>query len=323
LQFFPKKGGTPKKSEIVFTAPTGEEIHNQRQLQQYLKSHPGGPPASEFDWGTGETPRRSARISEKAKTAPPTPESEPPKKRTRKSSASKKDTKDAEPQETKAEETHIEEEDAQKIEAEKTAGGAEKDVQMKEAEKTKKEETVGGAEKDVQVPEGEKTENDGQDTGVEKEVTKEDHAEITETKEDSGKPVVENEEAADAEKREAKETGKNEGQPQVHEEKQDSSAEPPKSDAEGKKDGMIDSGDLNKTDAGGIDTSQSTIHVEAPRAEDQPKPETVNQDGFQDNGAKDNGSTPEQIDESKGKDSVQSEINQKAVAVTENGAQAV
>ncbi|BBG99089.1 methyl-CPG-binding domain 10 [Prunus dulcis] len=59
--FFPKKGGTPRKNEI------------------YLKSHPGNPAISEFDWSTGETPRRSARISEKVKVAP-APESEPPKK---------------------------------------------------------------------------------------------------------------------------------------------------------------------------------------------------------------------------------------------------
>ncbi|XP_027369090.1 methyl-CpG-binding domain-containing protein 11-like [Abrus precatorius] len=99
-KFFPKKSGTPKKNEIVFTAPTGEEINNRKQLEQYLKSNPGGPAISEFDWGTGETPRRSARISEKAKAAPP-PESEPPKKRGKKSSASKKDTSQEEKEETK------------------------------------------------------------------------------------------------------------------------------------------------------------------------------------------------------------------------------
>lgn len=94
-QFVPKKGGTPKKNEIIFTAPTGEEINNKKQLEQYLKSHPGGPVISEFDWGTGDTPRRSARISEKVKAAPP-PESESPKKRSKKSSASKKNDKEKE-----------------------------------------------------------------------------------------------------------------------------------------------------------------------------------------------------------------------------------
>ncbi|KAI8024766.1 Methyl-CpG-binding domain-containing protein 10 [Camellia lanceoleosa] len=53
----PKKAGTPKNNEIIFTAPTGEEIINRKQLEQYLKSHPGNPAISEFDWGTSETPR--------------------------------------------------------------------------------------------------------------------------------------------------------------------------------------------------------------------------------------------------------------------------
>ncbi|XP_020227075.1 methyl-CpG-binding domain-containing protein 11 [Cajanus cajan] len=95
--FFPKKVGTPRKSEIVFIAPTGEEITSKKQLEQYLKAHPGNPSISEFDWGTGETPRRSARISEKVKSTPPS-ETEPPKKRPRKSSSgSKKDNKETEP----------------------------------------------------------------------------------------------------------------------------------------------------------------------------------------------------------------------------------
>ena len=100
MQFIPKKAGTPKKNEIVFTAPTGEEINNRKQLEKYLKAHPGGPAVSEFDWGTGETPRRSTRISEKAKAAPPT-QREPPKKRTKRSSASQKEIS----QEEKEEET--------------------------------------------------------------------------------------------------------------------------------------------------------------------------------------------------------------------------
>ena len=50
LQFTPQRGG---RSEIVFVSPTGDEIKNKRQLSQYLKAHPGGPAASEFDWGTG------------------------------------------------------------------------------------------------------------------------------------------------------------------------------------------------------------------------------------------------------------------------------
>ncbi|KAL3511892.1 hypothetical protein ACH5RR_024609 [Cinchona calisaya] len=94
--FMPKNGGTPRKSEIVFVAPTGEEISGRKQLEQYLKSHPGNPPISEFDWSTGETPRRSARISEKAKATPPSTDREPPKKRARKSLGAKKDDKETE-----------------------------------------------------------------------------------------------------------------------------------------------------------------------------------------------------------------------------------
>lgn len=115
-QFFPKKAGTPKKNEIVFTAPTGEEIVNKKQLEQYLKSHPGGPAVTDFDWGTGETPRRSARISEKAKVASP-PQSEPPKKRSRKSSASKKDVTQEEKKETT--EVHMQDADETKDDKDK------------------------------------------------------------------------------------------------------------------------------------------------------------------------------------------------------------
>lgn len=49
----PKKGGTPHRNDIVFISPTGEEVKNKRQLDIYLRSHPGNPSSSEFDWGTG------------------------------------------------------------------------------------------------------------------------------------------------------------------------------------------------------------------------------------------------------------------------------
>ncbi|XP_022866576.1 methyl-CpG-binding domain-containing protein 11-like [Olea europaea var. sylvestris] len=88
--YMPTKG-TPRKNEISFIAPTGEEIINRKQLEKYLKSHPGNPEISLFDWSTGETPRRSSRISEKAKATPPSKESEWPNKRRRKASGSKKD----------------------------------------------------------------------------------------------------------------------------------------------------------------------------------------------------------------------------------------
>jgi len=112
----------------MFIAPTGEEINNKRQLEQYLKSNPGNPAISEFDWGTGETPRRSARISEKVKATPPS-ENEPLKKRSRKSLGTKKDNK---------------EEEAAPEEAEGT-----KEIQMQDAEVAGKEDAEAGKEKDV------------------------------------------------------------------------------------------------------------------------------------------------------------------------------
>ncbi|ESW07747.1 hypothetical protein PHAVU_010G155700 [Phaseolus vulgaris] len=139
--FFPKKVGTPRKSEIVFIAPTGEEITSKKQLEQYLKAHPGNPAISEFDWGTGETPRRSARISEKVKSSP-TAETEPPRKRSRKSFGSRKDNKENEPaaeeskpdpdetdnnkqEKTDAEEIKKSNAEVQKATAEKPEGGEE------------------------------------------------------------------------------------------------------------------------------------------------------------------------------------------------------
>ncbi|CAL5400410.1 unnamed protein product [Camellia sinensis] len=172
LRFMPKKAGTPKKNEIIFTAPTGEEIINRKQLEQYLKSHPGNPAISEFDWGTGETPRRSARISEKAKAAPTLESDTPTKKRSRKSSASKKDDKEKEvaPEETEAvkgdktEEIkkHVvkENQDEQKDETCDTEGKAEdapeeaklgQDVKMPDADESKDREAEPGNSKAVEI----------------------------------------------------------------------------------------------------------------------------------------------------------------------------
>nr|6ACV_A Chain A, Methyl-CpG-binding domain-containing protein 11 [Arabidopsis thaliana] len=53
--FYPNKVGSVKKTEVVFVAPTGEEISNRKQLEQYLKSHPGNPAIAEFDWTTSGT----------------------------------------------------------------------------------------------------------------------------------------------------------------------------------------------------------------------------------------------------------------------------
>ncbi|KAG2729308.1 hypothetical protein I3760_01G243800 [Carya illinoinensis] len=126
--FLPKKGGTPRKNEITFVAPTGEEITNKKQLEQYLKSHPGNPSISEFDWGTGETPRRSARISEKAKATLPS-EGESPRKRGRKSLGIKKDNKEVEGASEENEGT--------------------KEIQMQDAEVAGKEDAETEKEKDV------------------------------------------------------------------------------------------------------------------------------------------------------------------------------
>ncbi|KAI3985002.1 hypothetical protein MKX01_004770 [Papaver californicum] len=124
-KFVPNKSGTPKRNEIIFISPTGEEIKNKRQLDQYLKAHPGGPSASEFDWSHGSTPRRSARISEKSK-ATESPQNEPAQKRERKSSSKNgaKEDSDAVAVETpKEEQTTVGEEIKENT-----------DVEMKEVE---------------------------------------------------------------------------------------------------------------------------------------------------------------------------------------------
>ncbi|CAO2841227.1 unnamed protein product [Amaranthus hypochondriacus] len=285
-QFFPKKGGTPRMSEIVFTAPTGEEIHNPRQLQQYLKSHPGGPPASEFDWGTGETPRRSARISEKAKAAPPTPESEPPKKKSRKSSASKKDSKDAEAIVDKTNADDVQMEDAAKSEKEETAN---------EAGKSEKHEAEADGEKEA-MKEGEKS------AAFE---TKD----VTGTSEEIAVPAAVGEKNAEIEKQgidksESKaETVEDDGKPLEQAEKQDLQV---KEDAvEVKKDGAAESEDTKNTkDETAANPSQVTAQEETTIGEDKSKfeeqPQTEIQEALQEQVkhdvdsasiAKDNGTT--------------------------------
>lgn len=110
-KLLPKKGGTPKKYEVVFVAPTGEEFKGKKPLERHLKANPGGPSISEFDWSTGEiTPtRRSSRISEKVKESPvKTPESES-KKKPKRSRKSKGDSEDAEKQESQVEASKEEE----------------------------------------------------------------------------------------------------------------------------------------------------------------------------------------------------------------------
>ncbi|RWR80332.1 methyl-CpG-binding domain-containing protein 11-like protein [Cinnamomum micranthum f. kanehirae] len=190
-QFTPKKGGTPRRNEVVFISPTGEEIRSKRQLEQYIKSHPGGPSSTEFNWGTGinwmvkyhlameaygvcpthnsladpgrmglicDTPRRSARISEKVK-ATEAPESELPKKREKTSSLAKaaeekKDRVDGETKEDGA------------ADGEESKVGA--DIEMNEAD--------GGDKVDEQVTAKEAAVNAGTVEQVEKEVNQEEAA---------------------------------------------------------------------------------------------------------------------------------------------------
>lgn len=120
-QFIAKKWGTPKRNEIIFIAPTGEEIKNKRHLSQYLKAHPGGPAITEFEWGTGDTPRRSTRLSEKPKTTE-TPESESKKttpKRSRKPDSASENAKEKKKKEAEAPSQELEagkEEEMQDVE---------------------------------------------------------------------------------------------------------------------------------------------------------------------------------------------------------------
>ncbi|KAL3354528.1 hypothetical protein AABB24_018933, partial [Solanum stoloniferum] len=92
-RFTPGKSSTPRRNDVVFVSPDGDEIKNKRQLDKYLKSHPGGPPASEFNWGTGDTPRRSTRLGGKSK-AMETPESDTPSTKRQRKSSSKKEAKE-------------------------------------------------------------------------------------------------------------------------------------------------------------------------------------------------------------------------------------
>eukprot|EP00249_Psilotum_nudum_P033915 c5190_g1_i1 orf=194-1036(+) len=80
------KGQTPKKSDVIYVAPGGEEIKSKTHLQRYLKGHPGGPTASEFNWSSGETPtRRSERLF--TKVPPENLETEVTPKRTKRNAA--------------------------------------------------------------------------------------------------------------------------------------------------------------------------------------------------------------------------------------------
>ncbi|OWM65923.1 methyl-CpG-binding domain-containing protein 10-like [Punica granatum] len=229
-----KKGGTPKKNEIIFTAPTGEEISNRKSLDQYLKAHPGGPAISEFDWGTGETPRRSARISERAKATPP-PEIETPKKR-RRSSISKKENKV--PEETK-------------------------EVNMEDAEKPDKENPKNEDEKMEEAPQGGdgKNEEETKD-GNDKEKTEENEKpKEGETKEKIELPQVEGEKV-DGFTEESKHDKVNEGKEK--EEQDEPNAPEPETKPEPEiKDKVFPNGTEDQKDSSGADEVSKKVEGDA------------------------------------------------------------
>ncbi|KAJ7279867.1 hypothetical protein O6H91_01G167800 [Diphasiastrum complanatum] len=84
-----KKGGTPKRRDVVFIAPSGEEIRSKAHLERYLKANPGGPQLTDFDWSTGGTPRRSERLSTKTRKSTDSTEADVPNKRSKKKTPAK------------------------------------------------------------------------------------------------------------------------------------------------------------------------------------------------------------------------------------------
>ncbi|KAK1403525.1 methyl-CpG-binding domain-containing protein 11-like [Heracleum sosnowskyi] len=212
-----KKGGTPKKNEIIFTAPTGEEISTRKQLEQYLKSHPGGPAIAEFDWGTGDTPRRSSRISKKTK-ATLSPESHPTKKRSKKSFDGKNvgKVKEAIPEETleiEAEIQNAEKDEKDNATAETADGVKEKmdedtEYVEKDAMKGEQADENAGA-KVISEDVGKRIQDENRDE-VHEEDGKSVQAAVEEAKPDEGIEVTidteENKIFAEAEKETSKET---------------------------------------------------------------------------------------------------------------------
>ncbi|OAY73255.1 methyl-CpG-binding domain-containing protein 11-like isoform X1 [Ananas comosus] len=243
-KFTPKMGGTPRRTEIVFISPTGEEIKNKKQLDQYLKSYPGGPSSSEFDWGTGDTPRRSARISEKAK-ATETPEGEKPKKRERKSS-SKKGSK-----EKKEDETAGAEKDAGATDEE--AKDAAADVEMKE--------TAGAEMKGTETSKEGLTETAVNETAVEQDSA-------DKTKENDEKKTEENAKKAENSEEPSKD-GSLVEEKKVEEEPADSEALPPQPESKGDtsaKEGKGE-GEVSTENGGQMDNKKHDVdHKEAPLA---------------------------------------------------------
>ncbi|PIA54263.1 hypothetical protein AQUCO_00900660v1 [Aquilegia coerulea] len=167
-KFIPKKGGS--RNEVIFISPTGEEIKHKRNLEQYLRTHPGGPSISEFEWGTGDTPRRSARISEKSK-ATESPESEPAKKRERKSSSKKGSKEDKDNIITESDPSK--EEDATAKDAEEAKVPADAEMKISEGKDKDAEEVSLGAkeEKGGSITKGEASKEEEAPTKTAEEAT--------------------------------------------------------------------------------------------------------------------------------------------------------
>ncbi|KAJ6747295.1 METHYL-CPG-BINDING DOMAIN-CONTAINING PROTEIN 11-LIKE [Salix koriyanagi] len=154
---YPRKVGPLRKVRLFSLHQLGKKSRAKDSWNSTSKHTLVGTAVSEFDWGSGETPRRSARISEKAKVTP-VKESGPPKKRIKKSSASK----ESEDTETTLEGT----EEAKEV-AEKT----EKGNMEVEVEKDVTETTLEGTEEAKEI--AEKTEESNMEVEVEKDVEKE------------------------------------------------------------------------------------------------------------------------------------------------------
>ncbi|CAN4120174.1 unnamed protein product [Withania somnifera] len=182
-RFTPRKGGTPRRNDIVFVSPDGDEIKNKRQLDKYLKSHPGGPPASEFDWGTAEGATEKETKGEKSK-ATETPESDAPRKRQRKSSSKKGAKEDGDEQEA---EGANEKETGDEQEAE---GATERDtVDEQEAEGATEKETKGSDE--PALPDAEDLEGQDVEITPKKVPTEGDYIKDNEEKNNDGEIVPE------------------------------------------------------------------------------------------------------------------------------------
>jgi hypothetical protein len=60
-----RKGVKKQRRDVVYVAPDGTEVKNKKQLEKYLKKHPGGPLVSEFNWRSEMPTRLSRRLSNK------------------------------------------------------------------------------------------------------------------------------------------------------------------------------------------------------------------------------------------------------------------